>query len=362
MDKNIVIVEANRVHFPWLDALRFIAAFIVLLCHTRNDFFVRYNELPEVQQNIFSFAFFFVGKIGYEAVIVFFVLSGFLVGGKGLERMSNNHFDAKSYMIDRMVRIGIPLLSAVVFGIIIMNVIGVDVDYLMALGNVLSLQGILCDAFVTPFWSLSYEVWFYVILGAIGLIMDKRKLGMFLFVVCCLVFVKLSPYFLLIWLMGAFAYYLRPMHFNKVVLYLSFGLVCLFTCLSIGGAESKAIHVPFTINRNIADVFLAFSLCLFIQQLVLCPPRNRLTIKIERAFHYLANFSYTLYLTHRITLLFIFHVVFDKWSHVLDGKGIALYVCMLFFCVAISWCIYFCTERHTAVVKKWIKRKWLIEK
>lgn len=133
-------------------------------------------------------------------------------------------------------------------------------------------------------------------------------------------------------------------------------LVCL-----LGGAESKAIHVPFKVDRNVADIFLAFSLCLFIQQLVLLPPRRKFAVKLERAFHYLANFSYTLYLTHRITLLLVFHTVLIKWSYVLDVSGIGLYIGLLSFCLLTSWGIYCFTERHTAKVKKWIKYK-LLEK
>lgn len=36
-------ITDKKAHFVWLDTLRFIAAFLVLICHTRNDFFVRYN-------------------------------------------------------------------------------------------------------------------------------------------------------------------------------------------------------------------------------------------------------------------------------------------------------------------------------
>ena len=33
--------EQKKIHFAWLDALRFIAAFLVLFCHSRNDFFLK---------------------------------------------------------------------------------------------------------------------------------------------------------------------------------------------------------------------------------------------------------------------------------------------------------------------------------
>lgn len=127
----------------------------------------------------------------------------------------------------------------------------------------------------------------------------------------------------------------------------------------MSSADSKAIHIQFKLDRNIVDVFMAFSLCLFIQQIVLCVPKRKIFVCIEHFFHPLANFSYTLYLTHRITLLLIFNTVFIKWSHNLDLKGIVLYLLLLAFCMLTSWGIYYFTERKTSDVKYWIKGKFL---
>ena len=346
-------------HLPWLNAIRFMAAFIVLICHTRNDFFVRYNELPDIQQNVFSFAFFFIGKLGYEAVIVFFVLSGFLVGGKGLERMHKHVFDVKSYVVDRFVRIGIPLVSAIVFGIFVMSLMNVEFSYLVAIGNLLSLQGIACEPFISPFWSLSYEVWFYIILGAIGMVLNGDKKGMVLFLICWLVFMKLAPYFLFMWFMGAFAYYLRPQKRSNAVLCISFIMLLFFICLSLSTVDSKAINVSFKLDRNVIDVFMAFALSFFLQQVVLCVPKRVIFVRIERFFTPLANFSYTLYLTHRVTLLLIFNTVLKKESHNLDMKGIVMYLLLLAVCMFTSWGIYYFTERKTNEVKCWIKGRIL---
>lgn len=78
-----------NLHFYWLDALRFVAAFMVLLSHTRNTFFPAFGDLPDDQQNIFSMMLTMFCRMGHEAVIIFFVLSGFLVGGRGWERIQN---------------------------------------------------------------------------------------------------------------------------------------------------------------------------------------------------------------------------------------------------------------------------------
>ena len=41
----------NKVHYYWLDLVRFTAAFLVLICHFRGAFFVEYTLLPAEQKN-----------------------------------------------------------------------------------------------------------------------------------------------------------------------------------------------------------------------------------------------------------------------------------------------------------------------
>ena len=98
-------IDNNKIHFYWLDTMRFVAAFMVLLSHSRNTFFPAFGDLPESQQNIFSMAFTMFCRMGHEAVIVFFVLSGFLVGGRGFERIQDGSMNVSSYAIDRFARI-----------------------------------------------------------------------------------------------------------------------------------------------------------------------------------------------------------------------------------------------------------------
>ena len=101
MNNNSQISE----HFYWLDALRFIAAFMVQLCHSRNTFFPEYGALPAEQHDVLTMAFIMFCRMGHEVVIIFFVLSGFLVGGRGFERIKAGTMNVKSYAIDRLSRI-----------------------------------------------------------------------------------------------------------------------------------------------------------------------------------------------------------------------------------------------------------------
>lgn len=110
MTKDTPISQPEREHFYWLDALRFIAAFMVLLSHARNTFSPPFGDLPADQHNLLSMAFTMFCRMGHEAVIIFFVLSGFLVGGRGFERIQNKTMNVKSYAIDRFTRIYPPPL------------------------------------------------------------------------------------------------------------------------------------------------------------------------------------------------------------------------------------------------------------
>ena len=110
-----------------------------------------------------------------------------------------------------------PLLAAIIFYYITSLVIsGTPFSWATAIGNLFSMQGICCKSLVSPFWSLSYEVWFYIILGALAVLLMANKdwkiiLGLIVSVAATSVFVLgLKMHYLLIWMMGAVAYLSRP--------------------------------------------------------------------------------------------------------------------------------------------------------
>ena len=70
-----------REHAILLDLLRALAAIGVLLVHTRGLSFVEFGALPPSQQTFFVKIAVGLTRSGQEAVMAFFVLSGFLVGG-----------------------------------------------------------------------------------------------------------------------------------------------------------------------------------------------------------------------------------------------------------------------------------------
>ena len=354
--------DKRTARLPWIDGLRFLAAFMVLLSHSRNDFFVKYDQLDACEQGIGAFIFYTAGRLGAEAVWMFFIISGFLVGGIGLERIQRGTFRLKDYAVNRTVRIAMPLIGAIAFYGIVTLFTDAEWSWWRAIGNLLSLQCVFCDPLVSPFWSLSYEVWFYIVLFAVALAFSRhKKCGLLLFVVCCLIFTRLNALYLLCWLMGAVAWLCRPKKGNRTVL--AVAAVVMLVCLALSqmASDSHAISIEIGIDRTVVTVLLCFSFCVIVQQATLLPPRKdgsrNWAYKIDRGLSKLADFSYTLYLTHRILFLVVFQYIFEKNTATLCLRDICHYALLVFGALLVAYGIYFLSERHTARVRRWVKAR-----
>ena len=353
----------NQNHFYWLDSLRFIAAFMVVISHSRNDFFMMYSDLPESQHNIFGFLFTLFGRLGHESVIIFFVLSGFLVGGRGIERISNGTFRIGSYVIDRFSRIYPPLIASIIFFFITtLFVPDQEWNTWRALGNLLNLQGICCESLVTPYWSLSYEVWFYIVLGALAVCFKTKNIKYFLLsVIAISVFMlgSMSFHYLFVWFVGALAYLTRPKKINKMILVISsFGIVAGIGLWQIT-KDTNAFQLPFNIkNYDLAEMPLTISISLFIQQIILIEPKNKIAISIDNFFSRMAKFSYSLYLSHRIVLMWVFYYFFTKESATYSMIDLLWYMIIVLVCLVVCWGQYMVSERYTPAIKNILKKKF----
>ena len=82
----------NLTFISFLDMSRWMAASIVFISHLRNPLFLGYGDVAAQDRNIFVQGWYFVTGWFPEGVIVFFVLSGLLVGGSGLAKVQSNTF------------------------------------------------------------------------------------------------------------------------------------------------------------------------------------------------------------------------------------------------------------------------------
>ncbi len=144
-----------------LEAVRGLAAFYVVLHHT----------LPHV----YFVAGFNVGtlvRFGQEAVILFFLLSGFVINYA--HRLGSDK-SFKRYFQSRFYRIYIPLFFALIISYLSFSFNAgswQNIDIKTLLGNIFMLQdwefarpNVIVDSYMDngPLWSLSYEWWFYML-------------------------------------------------------------------------------------------------------------------------------------------------------------------------------------------------------
>ena len=81
--KELSVCESS--FWASLDFIRWSAAMLVVVAHARHLLFVDYYLLvykdPTFLHSISNKLFYFITGLGHEAVVLFFVLSGYLVGG-----------------------------------------------------------------------------------------------------------------------------------------------------------------------------------------------------------------------------------------------------------------------------------------
>ncbi len=351
-------MKQNATHYYWLDLIRFLAALLVFLGHYRITFFVEYGLLPVVDQNLFVMAFYFITRLGHESVLVFFVLSGFLVGGKSLIRIRDHKFDVKSYALDRSVRILLPLIGSLLFIIPIYLVCDVKIDMLQWLGNLLQLQGIFVEPVTGPLWSLSYEAWFYIFFGAIGVIFStyvkgtNAIFGFAILFICALIFTKLNASYLFIWLSGAICYLFIPAKPNKIVvgsaMFMSFVLLALLQLSYSSRYLASTGH-----NQEVLELCFSFSFSILVCMIVGIRPDHKVTIAMNRMSAPLAAFSYTLYLTHYPLMLLLSHFGYQMSKQV-DLYSLCMFLSAVTLSIVVAYAIYWVFEKRTPMAKKWI--------
>lgn len=354
-------------HFYWLDWLRFTASLLVLLSHARGGLWVDWGHLAAESKTISNAVLFALTRAGAESVLVFFVLSGFLVGGKLIERLEKNAFNIRIYVIDRITRIWIPLIPALLWSAIIAYYVGKPVTWIDFFGNILALQGTLVKSFAEnhPLWSLSYEIWFYFLAACSGIwiisIGQMRIFAGFGLALSMIIFTKLEVVFLFSWILGASTYwFIKNIQSVKIFLiglsFIIFGYI-ITQLRSASVSVDKEFWLTYIPSAEIGTIVLSFGVSLSIPFITSLVPKSIFAKKLNTIGSKLAAFSYTLYLTHYPTLYFWEYVMPGRYD-VVDHLSIMWYIMRIFSCILLSWVFYLPFEKQTARVRHWFLMIW----
>lgn len=363
------------VHF---DSLRGLAAIFVMLGHWRNIFFIDYPQLAG-DRRWWALPYLMTSG-GHQAVILFFVLSGYFIGGTVLRSLERDQWQWSGYLLRRFVRLWIVLVPALLL-CLFWDKLGIQLGHAPALysghsldhivpdvterlspgiffGNLFFLQTILTPVLGTngPLWSLANEFWYYLLfpLGIMALWPRTRLENR---VLCTVLFFAIAWFvrggLLLgfpIWLAGVVLFKLPAPSFPAgVARYARLAATLIY--LPIFFAMGR-IHLPAFIDDYILGLFTLAYLWVLLSARDPYPA----TDISARGSRELARFSYTLYATHLPLLVFAASLLVgnSRWSptpaKVLSGIGV------LVVTLAYAYGLAYSTEFRTDSVRMGIER------
>jgi len=296
-------------HSIVISALRSLAALQVLAAHLRGALFPSLRTLPD--PTLWYQALAFVTGFSHLAVMVFFVLSGWLVGGSLLNKLGEPRLLA-SYAIDRLTRLWIVLIPTFVLTLALGTVAGtVDPDrvsfaandeYSVAafLGNLFGLQGMAVPRFGINYalWSLSNETWYYVLFPLLLLPLTgkstlARMAGLVSGAVIASLLLEDILLYFLIWLLGAAFSRIRidlPRHMRIVLL---IGMASFAVYYRLGGSLGTPLPPTFA-----EDLLFSILFACWLSSLQFPADRASIGNRLAILAGWLAPFSFTLYAVH----------------------------------------------------------------
>ena len=328
------LTERASVH---LDMARGVAALAVLVGHVRGLFFVDYHNLP--RHSPLVAAFYGATALGHQAVVVFFVLSGFFIVSSIADSFEQRKWSWIAYLVNRITRLSLVLLPSLILCWILDRigmataataslyqhpVANLFTDSIASLetfrnfvGNLFYLQGVLVEPFGSnaPLWSLSYEFWYYIIfpLALCALVKRYRPSTRVAYLVLAIVVTWFVGYtialYFLVWLLGGAIAISRVIKWSPVRFSGAIVAATILFVLVLGLSVAHPLDSPF-----LMDAIVALAFGLWIYAVVEAPEKSppAFYAKPARLF---AGFSYTLYLTH-------FPIVFLLRSRILGAQRV----------------------------------------
>lgn len=333
---------------------RFVAAFVVVLGHSNMIGFSHAGEL--------------VGQYGHTMVILFFVMSGYIIA----RTTADARLDIGTFAILRASRVGVVALPALLLSwsvsvallTLVPNAASIDetlywpdavdvlrnllfADHFWVLGKGVSLN--------LPYWSLTYEVWYYLLFAMWWL--GKGRVWKW---AAALVFLMIGPalwVLMPVWLLGVWLARAEPPTFSRFqamsIMLVALAVPVLVKEAALDLQAQAAFASVFSWSwrlgystKFLTDFVLGLSFCMFFWAAGAL--QMHVPEWLARWGTVLAGFSFSLYLFHDPLLRMVWILS--------GGRSLSLpeHAVLLVLIVLLCWLISAFTERRTGTVRRWL--------
>jgi peptidoglycan/LPS O-acetylase OafA/YrhL len=297
-------------HSVLISVLRGLAALVVATGHLRSEMYPGVREVADPSLWFKAFAFF--TGFGHQAVLVFFIISGWLVGGSLLNKMGRPGA-VSDYAIDRATRLWTVLIPT--FGLTLLFGLGTGalvpggIDFSAANefsalafgGNLLGLQRVALPDFGGNYalWSLANETWYYVLFALLVLafaaprhrvrVASAAAIALLAFVLPAAILLYFS-----IWLLGV--------AFSRVRIDCGNGARCATLVLLLATLSYFRLTADtdaFDQTTLGMDLVCSLLFLVFLSSLqIKAAPDSKLLRPLAKGGKFFADFSFSLYVLH----------------------------------------------------------------
>jgi Predicted acyltransferases len=381
---NSTLSIKGRASSTHLDIIRGAAAIAVLIYHVRYRFFLDYSQIEN--PSLMSKAYYAVTSYGHDAVIVFFVLSGYFISSSIHNSLAQNRWSWGHYFSNRLVRLYVVLIPALIltlfwdicgsswFGahpVYSGESLGWQSDYYPVLtrlnvtvlaGNALFLQTVYCPPLGSndALWSLAYEFWYYLLFPAIAVAIypsttsASRRLAAGAVACCVLLIISRSmllyfPVWLLGWAAGQVG---RHSWVTRHAKGLSLFVLAIFAAMVTAshlGLFKSALNNSVLLIDYVNGMAFAVLLWILLHD-----------VRLESGNWYsflgstMSGMSYSLYALHLPLLVFLRAAFTAPRPWELNAMTLTAAAAISLACLIYAWLLANVTEAKTAQIKSWL--------
>ncbi|MCH8181066.1 MAG: acyltransferase [Proteobacteria bacterium] len=370
--KNFAMHRSGRI--TSLELVRGLSALVVMLGHLRSALLPDFGDL--ISPTVLTKIFYFVSGMGHQAVMVFFVLSGYFVGGAVLRQAGG--FYVLDYVVARLSRLWVVLLPALLltwaldtallsFWPHVLDAAHIESwrciphdgllqhGWVVFIGNAMFLQTVSVPIFGSngPLWSLAYEAWYYLLFPLIwhGVVRSARWTHKLLFLIVSAAVLSAMTqemrWLFIAWVMGA-AVHGVPGRWHCFGRWTcgTLSLVWMLVMLSLARLDKVPSLFPFAHDLLLAAAVSMWCLHVRFAETLAWPDWLRAPT------HRLSDMSFSLYLIHMPIIFVGVGALIPSGKMSLNASGWVTFAALSLGIVATSWLFWWMFERHAPEVRK----------